>query len=215
MARIKLAYPKMPGSDQARLDRCIAFEKYDGTNLHWVWEQELGWYAFGTRRQRFDMDASGIADFNAAHPELEEAAEVFERTLRKPLTAVFERHNYFDSNEIVVFTEFIGANSFAGKHKPDDPKRLILFDVFFSGGFLAPEEFVANFGGLPSAKVIFKGKLTGKFIHDVRVGKWNVQEGVVCKGGRTGDVWMVKIKTDAYQARLKRAFADKWEDHWE
>jgi hypothetical protein len=49
-------------------EQCIAFEKYDGTNLHWVWEIELGWYAFGTRRRRFDLDEMGMAEFNAAHP---------------------------------------------------------------------------------------------------------------------------------------------------
>jgi hypothetical protein len=26
-----------------------------------------------------------------------------------------------------AFTEFFGPNSFAGLHKPDDPKRLVLF----------------------------------------------------------------------------------------
>ena len=55
MARIKLAYPKIPGSKNSPFKRCIAFEKYDGTNLHWVWEYELGWYGFGTRRDRFDL----------------------------------------------------------------------------------------------------------------------------------------------------------------
>jgi hypothetical protein len=56
MTRIKLAYPKMPGSKNSPLEKCLAFEKYDGTNLHWVWEPEMGWYAFGTRRDRFDLD---------------------------------------------------------------------------------------------------------------------------------------------------------------
>lgn len=63
MPRIKLAYPKIPDSRAAPLEKCIAFEKYDGTNLHWVWEPELGWYAFGTRRNRFDLDDRGIAAF--------------------------------------------------------------------------------------------------------------------------------------------------------
>lgn len=38
----------------------------------------------------------------------------------------------------------------------------------------------------------------------------------MCKGG-TGatDVWMAKIKTNAYLERLKRAFGARWEDYWE
>mgnify|MGYP003348784253 CR=1 FL=1 len=47
------------------------------------------------------------------------------------------------------------------------------------------------------------------------MGKYNVKEGVVCKGQIDGRVWMVKIKTDAYMHRLKEAFADDWESYWE
>jgi hypothetical protein len=58
--------------------------------------------------------------------------------------------------------------------------------------------------------------LTGKFADDVRTGKYGVAEGVVCKGGEGGpDLWMAKIKTHAYLERLKRAFADRWEEYWE
>ena len=40
-----LVYPKIPDSKNCPHEQCVAFEKYDGTNLHWVWEVELGWYA--------------------------------------------------------------------------------------------------------------------------------------------------------------------------
>ena len=50
----------------------------------------------------------------------------------------------------------------------------------------------------------------------VRKGKYGVGEGVICKGGRGGtDRWMAKIKTYAYLERLKRTFAERWEDYWE
>jgi hypothetical protein len=64
--------------------------------------------------------------------------------------------------------------------------------------------------------VVYEGKLTGKFTEDVREGKYDVDEGVVCKGGSDADdLWMVKVKTYAYLERLKQAFADRWEDYWE
>jgi hypothetical protein len=64
--------------------------------------------------------------------------------------------------------------------------------------------------------VVYRGKFTGKLCEDVRNGKYDVTEGVVCKGVRGGaDQWMVKIKTYAYMERLKAAFADRWEDFWE
>ena len=215
MARIKLVYPKMPGSGAAPLARCVAFDKYDGTNLHWVWERELGWYGFGTRRDRFDLDDAGIAEFNAAHPGLEQAAPIFLDSLADSLTGVLETHEFYDSPEIIAFTEYLGPNSFAGKHKTDDPKQLVLFDIQIAAGFLAPELFVEHFAGLPIARVVYRGKLTGKFTTDVREGRFDVAEGVVCKGGETGDTWMVKIKTNAYMQQLKESFASDWENYWE
>ena len=66
------------------------------------------------------------------------------------------------------------------------------------------------------ARVVYEGKLTGKFTDDVRLGKYGVSDGVVCKGGSYGaDVWMVKVKTYAYMERLKQAFAERWEEYWE
>ena len=31
-----LHYPKMPDGKNAPSERCVAFEKLDGTNLHWA-----------------------------------------------------------------------------------------------------------------------------------------------------------------------------------
>lgn len=205
----------MSGSGDAPFARCIAFEKYDGTNLHWVWDRELGWYAFGTRRDRFDLDASGIAAFATAHAGLEHAAQLFLDSLSNALTEVLHELNYYHSNEIIAFTEFLGPNSFAGKHRETDEKHLVLFDIQTDSGFLPPETFVDDFESLPIARVVYRGKLTGRFTHEVREGKYDVTEGVVCKGHSDGQVWMVKIKTDAYMETLKHAFADDWENYWE
>ena len=81
---------------------------------------------------------------------------------------------------------------------------------------LGPQRFVADFGHLPTARVVYQGKLTGKFAENVRTGKYDVSEGVVCKGGSGGeDLWMAKIKTYAYLKKLKRSFGERWEDYWE
>ena len=72
-----LHYPKIPDSSAAPLGRCVAFEKLDGTNLHWDWERDFGWHAFGTRRDEFNLTPEGEAAFAAAHPGLEAAASVF------------------------------------------------------------------------------------------------------------------------------------------
>lgn len=215
MGRIVLAYPKIPDSRNVPLGQCIAFEKYDGTNLHWVWERELGWYAFGTRRNRFDLDEMGISEFNQAHPGLEQAPELFKQIFADALQSIFSENSRYSSLEIIVFTEFFGSQSFAGMHKVEDQKRLVLFDVAIDTGLIDPDQFLEEFGQLPVARVVYRGKFSGKFTSDVREGKFDVAEGVICKGGSGSGLWMAKIKTDAYMAKLKAAFADRWEEYWE
>jgi len=216
--KIMLHYPKIPGSRNAPTGRCVAFEKYDGTNLHWDWDRDFGWHSFGTRRDEFNLTDAGIAQFAQRHAHLRQCVEVFHSTLADGLDRIFcDVPAYGESCAFKAFTEFLGPNSFAGLHKESDPKELRVFDVLAEPiGIIGPHQFVADFGHLPIARVVYQGKLTGKFTDDVRVGKYNVAEGVVCKGGNGGDdLWMVKIKTHAYLARLKQAFADRWEDYWE
>lgn len=101
-------------------------------------------------------------------------------------------------------------------HKKEDSKQLVLFDVQTDKGIIEPEKFVKDFQELNIAKVVYRGKLTGKFIDDVREGKYNVAEGVICKGGKSSeDLWMVKIKTNAYLKRLQEVFKDNWNNYWE
>jgi hypothetical protein len=143
---------------------------------------------------------------------------VFQSTLADELDRLFRTHErYRGQPGFRVFTEFFGAGSFAGRHRSDDPKELVLFDVEqIDGGLLSPWQLVEDFGHLRIARVVYEGKLTGKFADDVRQGKYGVSEGVVCKGGSGGtDVWMVKIKTLAYLQRLQAAFAERWEEFWE
>jgi hypothetical protein len=213
-----LHYPKIPGSENCPAGRCIAFEKYDGTNLHWDWDREFGWHAFGTRRDEFSLTAIGIDQFCRMHAHLRECVEVFQAHLVDGLEQVFrDNSRYHEVAGITVFTEFLGPNSFAGLHRSEDPKQLILFDVLIEPfGLIGPDQFVADFDHLGSARVVYRGKLTGKFSEEVRDGKFGVNEGVVCKGGSGGpDLWMVKIKTYSYMEKLKAAFASNWEDYWE
>jgi hypothetical protein len=213
-----LHYPKIPGSASAPSIRCVAFEKLDGTNLHWCWDRDFGWHAFGTRRDEFNLTADGIGAFNAAHPGLEDVTAVFLTTVGDPLESVLrDNPTYAMFAAVKAFTEYLGPNSFAGAHVPEDPKRTVLFDVWAEGyGFVAPQQFVTDLGHLPTPRVIYTGKLTGGFLEAVREGMYGVTEGVVCKGGTGGeDVWMVKVKTYAYLERLKRTFGTRWEEFWE
>ena len=122
------------------------------------------------------------------------------------------------SPQILAYSQsFLSLTHFAGLHKQEDPKELVLFDVENHNGIVPPEQFVEDFGDLNIAQVIYQGKLTGKFVDDVRQGEYNVDEGVVCKGisKATNSLWMVKIKTYVYRENFKQAFQDNWENYWE
>lgn len=122
MAQVQLVYPKIPGSSAAPSSRCIAFEKYDGTNLHWVWQRKLGWQAFGVRRHQYDLSDHGIAEFNDLHPGLSEAVELFKINFADECEAIFTSQAKYLGDNYIVFTEFFGERSFAGQHEPDEKK---------------------------------------------------------------------------------------------
>lgn len=209
-----MRYPKMPGPSGAKLDKCVAFEKLDGTNLFWEWHREFGWTDFGTRSAGYPLHPGGMTEFAAKHPGLELAPELF-TPLGERLHATLSAQPGVE--HAVAYSEFVGPHSFAGSHRADDPKRLVFFDLFIPDfGFASPWRFRELFADVPTPTVVFEGKFTGKLTEDVRAGKYPVAEGVVIKGGTGGaDVWMAKVKTHAYLERLKMSFGERWEEFWE
>ena len=156
--------------------------------------------------------ATGYAWFEQAHPELAGVANLWD------LGGKLESYlvdTYPSANEIVVFTEYFGPNSFAGMHQPGDDMDLVLFDVQVDGNLLQPEEFISKFEKFNIARVVFKGKYSGQLFNDVRAGKYDVKEGVVVKGVVKGKIHMAKIKTREYLGRLKERFGDSWQEYWE
>lgn len=211
----KLHYPKIRDSRDFPLGKCIAFEKVDGTNLHFNWQQGDGWTFMGTRRDEFRLDELGQAAFREKHQHIADAGHVFREGLCEPLTELLGSDRCQGWNEVAIFAEYVGPHSFAGLHKVDDPKQLVLFDVEVNGELVDPFEFVEVFSELSIARVVYQGKFTGNFAEAVCQGKYNVTEGVVCKTGSRGNVQMCKIKTNAYQALLKKSFGERWQDYWE
>jgi hypothetical protein len=188
------------------------FDKLDGTNMHWVWSSEKGFYAFGLRRRRYQLDSLGKQEFSKTHPELVESLGLF-HDLQEELLAIAKR---LCSTELIVFTEFFGDQTFAGQHIKDDPKKLVAIDVSVDGELLEPYAFIDAFKSLPTPRVLFEGKMNGGLADSIRGGIYDVSEGVVVKGiGKRGEVWMAKIKTDKYMARLKDEHGPKWQEYWE
>lgn len=207
-----LHYPKIASSKHCQLGPCVVFDKVDGTNLHWDFEADFGWHAFGTRRDSYNLLPEGVSQFETDHQNLRGAAALFLRTLAEPATEVLRA---LPIQQAVLFTEFVGASSFAGSHHPEEPKRLVLFDVTLDGQMLGPEEFVDRFGHLDIPRILYRGKFKGQILEEIYQGKFDVPEGVVVKGGLGPTLWMAKVKTRAYQERLKSQFGSKWQDYWE
>jgi len=200
-------YPTILKVKRATHKPCIAFHKYDGSNLKFTWQVGRGWCRSRVGALLFD---SNDAIFG-------KAIEVFHDTLSSGIDKVI--HQYFPHiREVSVFTEFFGDQSFAGVHVPGDDFRLVLIDVEIpQQGIMDPVTFIKLFKHLPSAGVVYKGNLSSSFIEDVRNNQLStpLNEGVVCKGGKGHLLWMRKIKTYDYRERLKEKFGDDWIRYWE
>ena len=194
-----LQYPSIVGSAKAPIGKpCIAFNKYDGSNLRWEWSPKKGWSKFGTRRHLFDH----------SDPLYGQAIPIFLDTMADEI--IYRTKQITKNPErITAFTEFFGPSSFAGSHVLEEPKELKLFDIFiFKKGFVPPKEFTKVYGSMSqTAEIIYEGNLNKQFIEDVQNGKYPVFEGVIAKGND----FMVKIKTKAYFDKLFNRFGDDWE----
>ncbi|MCE9568275.1 MAG: hypothetical protein K8U57_40260 [Planctomycetes bacterium] len=215
-------YPSILGPDNAPELPCIAFRKYDGSNLRFAWKRGKGWCQFGTRRRLF----------KPTDPEFGCAIELFQDKYAAGVEKVIYDDSHFrNAAEVICFCEFFGPHSFAGAHDPNhsalkavgvthnDPKDVVLFDVnVLKKGLMPPRRFLDTFGHLPVAEVIYEGDFTAAFVRDVREGKFAVGEGVICKGVEgpaPHGIWMRKVKTLRYLEELKRRFASDWQGYWE
>lgn len=197
-------YPKIDYFNKGFFgDTVWVFDKLDGSNLRMEWNRKRGWYKFGTRNVMI----------NEKDENFGESIPIFLDKYGDDLTKVFKKE-YSNIESVVVFCEFVGDNSFAGKHLPEDKKDVVLFDVnLYKKGFITPKNFTDNFGHLHTPKLLYKGEYTQDLIGDVRKNIWGLKEGVICKGVRKtkGDelVWMTKIKTIEWLDKIKELYGEK------
>lgn len=201
-------YPSIPHYSEVDLfgKECISQNKHDGSNLRIFYSRkQKKWCKFGTRRHLF---AESDPDYGAALP-------VFFAKYAEGLEKVFhDNKSWRVSEHLIAYVEYFGPSSFAGQHVREEPKDVVLFDVdIHRRGILGPEEFQSSFGHLPVVETIYKGILTDEFVQDVREGKYNVNEGVICKFGSGHKLQTCKIKTLAYLQKLKEKFAERWKEY--
>lgn len=197
-----LSYPSIPSYKQTVIgEPCIAFFKYDGSNIRFEWNPKKGWYKYGTRNQLFDQNS---VPWNQAIP-------IFHDIMADDIVTQVKNQEGRKVERIVAFTEFFGPSSFAGCHDDSEQKELVLFDVsVYKKGFYSAKTFVEMFNQFPyMADVVYQGNMNYPFINDVRIGRYALNEGVVCKGHD----WVCKIKTDAWLERLKGKYGDEWQKY--
>ena len=183
----------------------IAFDKLDGQNLRMEWSKKRGWYKFGSRTSMFDH----------THPEFGPSIKVFRNKYEEDLNRVFSSKKYREIRGFTVFCEWCGPNSAYGLHDPNDVLDTVLLDVIPNTKedmFVEPRDFVKNFGHLDIPRVIYEGNLNKQFVQEIREGKYDVKEGVMCKGvqqirgGRR--VWIVKAKTNTWLDGLRNRLGE-------
>src|SRR5262245_42473531 len=113
----EIVYPSLDGPTFNFLNSpCVAFQKYDGSNLRFFWDQKQGWHSCGTRYRWF----------NAANPMFGPAVGLFQKQYARGVTDALRRHKeYRGITELVAFCEFFGASTFSGLHREDEPKQLV------------------------------------------------------------------------------------------
>lgn len=208
-----IEFPSIANSSKAPRKHCVAFDKKDGSNFRAKWTQKQGFNLFGTRTQLIDEKTEFWG----------EIVTIFNDKYKEQLENKFKRDKEFRNyREIIVFGEFFGEHSFAGRHE-NEPHDLVFFDVltgYKNRKFVPPLEFIKEFQDVvPIPWVVYVGNLNEKFIEDIRNDKI-LDEGVICKGTEprgdyVGGIWTCKIKTNLYFQKIKELHKEDWQKYWE
>lgn len=185
-------YPSIASSvgQKFREFEAYVFDKLDGSNLRFEWTRKARWNKFGTRNRLFDRSD---VDFGSA-------IDIFLTTWAEDLTRVAVENRW---DHLIVFMEFYGDHSFAGKHDPSDLKTLTLFDACPNKkGLLGPREFLKLFKHLRIPRFLGIHKWTRGFVENIRTDASRCLgvsfEGVVGKAGSGHEFIMAKAKTQAW-----------------
>jgi hypothetical protein len=148
------------------------------------------------------------------HPFYEVIA-MFRTQYAERLDELFRTHEYFKrKREVTVYLEYFGVQSFAGKHVPEDPKKLTLIDIdVYKHGLISPADFVEHFSTFDIPTVMYKGFFDATFVEKIQRNDYNLKEGVVCKGVRKTKgqpiTYQFKVKTQTWLDQVRKLYGEK------
>ena len=185
------SYPSITAKLNSEIS-IYAFDKLDGSNIRAEWTKKNGFHKFGSRNRLLGEDQGVI--YKAQNLILEKYADDLEKK--------FKDQRY---QQALCFFEFLGPKSFAGVHEEDDTHDVVLFDVNpYKKGIMSPADFIKEYGHLHIPNLVYRGNANEPFYEAVRHGKLDgvTHEGVVCKGVRSNQTIMFKVKSLSWLKEL-------------
>ena len=187
---------------------------------------------YSPKQKRFEMFGSKTQNVDETSEQFGDAVRYFKNhmadTIRQIIIDNSKKGDVFNSvQEITIFCEWSGENSFSGVHQEGDEMKLYLIDVFLKQkGYIEPKIFYKLFEGhsnLNLPELIYKGRLTMDFVNSILNNNWNdtnclyptVKEGVVCKRStllKGQRLPKIKIKTNWWLNKLTEIYPERWKE---
>jgi hypothetical protein len=210
--------------------------KYDGTLLGeevWAFNKLDGQNfcaKYSPKQKEFSMFGSKTQNVDETSEQFGKAVEYFKTKMSDIIRDIIiensKKRGVFNGiDEITVFCEWYGENTFSGFHVEGEELKLCLIDVFLKKkGYVEPKFFWELFDGkVEIPEVIYRGKLTNDFIQSIQNNDWtnpncqypNVKEGVVCKRStlmKGQRLPKSKIKTKWWLDKLTKLYPDRWKE---
>lgn len=204
-------------------EQVVAFNKLDGQNFRVKFNtkgvNKNKFTLFGSRHTLVDEETEGFGN------AVKFFKKNYEDVLREIIINNSSKKGIFKSvEELTLFFEWYGDNSFAGFHQPDDKMHLAMTDMFLKKkGYIEPNDFIDIFCEdyrIETPDVIYIGKLDMDFVNSIINNDWtqegcqypNVKEGVVIKRStlmKGQRLPMCKVKTNWWINKLHANFSEE------
>ena len=204
-------------------EQVVAFNKLDGQNFRVKYNTKGAnknqFTLFGSRHTLVDEETEGFGN----------AVKFFKKNYEDVLRQIIINNSckkgiFKGVEELTLFFEWYGDNSFAGFHQPDDKMHLAMTDMFLKKkGYIEPNDFIDIFCKdyrIETPDVIYIGKLDMNFVNSIVNNDWtqegcqypNVKEGVVIKRStlmKGQKLPMCKVKTNWWINKLHANFSEE------